>query len=362
MLWVCSERPKVDPFTDYSYNEKVITFVLEVIFMYTAATDRYQKLPIRRVGDTGLQLPVITLGLWRHYSSADPFEDRQKVILSAFDHGIFSFDIANNYGKPDLGSAETLFGRVYQDNLKPYRDELVVTTKVGFEMGPSPYQHFNSRKNILQSIDHSLERLQMDYVDIYYSHRPDPETDPEETAQAFAQVVASGKALYIGISNYDAEQTDTMIELFNQYHVPFVVNQYSYNLLRPEAYENGLMATLKQRNRSLVAYGPLSEGLLSDRYLGGIPEDFPIHWSNESIFAHGKEAVVEKLNQLNDIAKKRNQTLAQMSLAWLLRDEAVASVIIGTTSERNLLSNIEGAQNCQFSSDEERAIKAILKA
>jgi len=329
--------------------------------MYTAADDRYEQLPIRRVGDTGLQLPVITLGLWRHYGSEDPFEDREKIILSAFDHGIFSFDIANNYGKPELGSAEKLFGRVYQNNLKPYRDELVVTTKTGFEMGPSPYQHFNSRKNILQSIDHSLERLQMDYVDIFYSHRPDPETDPEETAQALAQVVQSGKALYIGISNYDAEQTDTMIAMLKDYHVPFVVNQASYNMLRPAVYEDGLMDTLKQHNRSLVAYGPLSEGLLTDRYLGGIPADFPIHWSNTDIFKNGKDAVVQKLTQLNTIAQERNQTLAQMALAWLLRDQSVASVIIGTTSERNLLSNIEAGQNLAFSSDEERKIKHILK-
>lgn len=329
--------------------------------MYQAASDRYDKLPFRRVGDTGLQLPLITLGLWRHYGSADPLEEREQVILKAFDNGIFSFDIANNYGRPDVGSAEKLFGEIYQHNLKPYRDELVVTTKAGFEMGPSPYQHFNSRKNLLQSIDHSLTRLQMDYVDIFYSHRPDPETNPEETALALKQIVDSGKALYIGISNYDAKQSETMIQLLSDLQVPFVVNQFSYNMLRPDAYTSGLMDVLKQNNRSLVAYGPLAEGLLTDRYLGGIPDDFPIHWSNQELFANGKDAVVAKLNKLNDIAKNRDQTLAQMALAWLLKDKSVASVIIGTTSEKNLLSNIHAADHLDFTSDEEREIKRILK-
>lgn len=328
--------------------------------MYSANAKRYETLPYRRVGNTGLQLPIITLGLWRHYSSADPFLDRQKVILEAFDRGVFSFDIANNYGNPDYGSAEQLFGEVYRRNLKPYRDELVVTTKAGFEMGPSPYQHFNSRKNLLQSLDHSLMRLHMDYVDIFYSHRPDPHTDPEETAFALKQMVDSGKALYVGISNYDAAESERMISLLLENHVPFVVNQYSYNMLRPTAAHNGVLDTLKKHNRSLVAYGPLSEGLLSDRYLKGIPEDFPIHWSNKSIFAHGKDAVVTKLNKLNAVATNRDQTLAQMALAWLLRDQNVASVIIGTTSEKNLLANLKTADHLDFSTDEVEQIEAIL--
>lgn len=329
--------------------------------MYVAASHRYDVLPIRRVGHTGLQLPIISLGLWRHYSSSDPYAERKKIILSAFDHGIFSFDNANNYGKPDIGSAEKMFGQVYQEALKPYRDELVVTTKVGFQAGMGPYSEFNSRKNILQSIDHSLTNLQMDYVDIYYSHRPDPQTDFEETALALAQVVQSGKALYIGISNYDADQTKTMVKLLQDLKVPFVVNQSSYNMLQTAVKDDGLMATLKTLDRGLVAYGPLSEGLLTDRYLDGIPDDFPIHWSNTDIFANGKEAVVKKLNQLNDIAKNRQQTLAQMALAWILRDETVSSVIIGTTSEKNLLANIEAGQNLKFSDDEVTAIQTILQ-
>ncbi|WP_461218121.1 aldo/keto reductase [Lapidilactobacillus salsurivasis] len=328
--------------------------------MYAAATDRYEHLPFRRVGDTGLQLPIITLGLWRHFSSSDPFTDREQLILSAFDHGVFSFDLANNYGKPDRGSAEKLFGQVYQRNLKPYRDELVVTTKAGFEMGPSPFQHFNSRKNLLQSIDHSLQRLQMDYVDIFYSHRPDPETDPEETALALGQIVEAGKAMYIGISNYDAAQSETMIALLTKYHVPFVVNQSSYNMLRPEVAHNGVLETVKRYNRGLVAYGPLSEGLLTERYLKGIPDDFPIHWSNTAIFNQGKAHVVDLLNQLEAVAQKRDQTLAQMALAWLLRDQAVASVIIGTTSETNLLANLAVADHLTFTNDEVKQIKEIL--
>ncbi|WP_261807009.1 aldo/keto reductase [Lapidilactobacillus luobeiensis] len=328
--------------------------------MYAAATDRYEKLPYRRVGDTGLQLPIITLGLWRHFSSVDPFTDREKLILKAFDNGIFSFDIANNYGSPDYGSAEKLFGEVYQRNLKPYRDELVVTTKAGFEMGIGPYQSFNSRKSLLQCIDHSLTRLKMDYVDIFYSHRPDPNTDPEETALALAQIVQSGKAIYIGISNYDADQSETMISLLNKYHVPFVVNQYSYNMLRPEAAHNGVLETIKRHDRGLVAYGPLAEGLLTERYLDGIPEDFPIHRTNTPIFAQGKAHVVTILNQLEEVAQNRNQTLAQMALAWLLRDPAVTSVLIGTTSEANLMANLDVAKHLDFNSDEVKRIKDIL--
>ncbi|WP_125606072.1 aldo/keto reductase [Lapidilactobacillus bayanensis] len=329
--------------------------------MYVAANNRYDVLPIRRVGHTGLQLPIISLGLWRHYGSSDPYADRKQIILSAFDHGIFSFDNANNYGKPDIGSAEQLFGQVYQDSLKPYRDELVVTTKVGFETGVGPYAQFNSRKNILQAIDRSLTNLQMDYVDIYYSHRPDPNTDFEETALALAQIVQAGKALYIGISNYDAEQTKKMVKLLQDLQVPFVVNQSSYNMLQTRVKDDGLLATLKDFNRGFVAYGPLCEGLLTDRYLNGIPADFPIHWSNADIFANGKEAVVVQLNQLNKIAQNRQQTLAQMALAWILRDQTVSSVIIGTTSEKNLLANIEAGQNLEFSDDEVSAINAILK-
>ena len=227
-------------------------------------------------------------------------------------------------------------------------------------MGPSPFQHFNSRKNLLQSIDHSLQRLQMDYVDIFYSHRPDPETDPEETALALGRIVEAGKAMYIGISNYDAAQSETMIALLTKYHVPFVVNQSSYNMLRPEVAHNGVLETVKRYNRGLVAYGPLSEGLLTERYLKGIPDDFPIHWSNTAIFNQGKAHVVDLLNQLEAVAQKRDQTLAQMALAWLLRDQAVASVIIGTTSETNLLANLAVADHLTFTNDEVKQIKEIL--
>ncbi|KRN29583.1 Aldo keto reductase [Lactobacillus selangorensis] len=327
--------------------------------MYEADSQRYQKLPIRRVGDTGLQLPAISLGLWHHFTDTDPYTDRRQLIDTAFDEGVFSFDCANHYGNP-FGSAERLLGRVLATDLKPYRQELVITTKVGYEIFPGPYGVMGSRKSILQGIDASLKRLKTDYVDIYYMHRLDPDTSLEETAAALDQVVREGKALYIGVSNFETAQAKEMIRLFKKLGTPFVVDQMSYNMMNRNVETSGLMSLLEENHKGIVAYGPLAEGLLSDRYLNGIPDTYQPHPTNQEIFKNGKGVVEKKLQQLNQIAQQRGQSLSQMALAWLLRNEAVASVIIGTTSIAHLKDDLEAGNNLEFSVDELTQIDHIL--
>lgn len=329
--------------------------------MYVADDDRYNKLPHRRVGETGLRLPLISLGLWHSFSSADPLYDRKRVILKAFDQGVFSFDCADHYGSPEIGTSESLLGQVLAAELKPYRDELVITSKVGYRTIPGPYGHFLSRKTILQSIDRTLERLQSDYVDIYYAHRFDPNTDLWETAQALDDVVRAGKALYIGISNFDTEQAKTVAKMFDDLGTPYTVNQISYNMLNRRPERIGLVDEMKRQKRGIVAYGPLAEGLLSDRYLDGVPTDFAIHPTSKYVMQAGADKVTEDLNKLNDIAKKRGQTLSQMALAWLLRDPVVSSVIIGTTNIDHLQDNLEAAKNIRFDQEELDAIDEITK-
>ncbi|KRM71327.1 aldo/keto reductase [Lacticaseibacillus brantae] len=328
--------------------------------MYQAAADRYNQVPVRHAGNSGLMLPVVSLGLWQHYSSSDPLADRRDVILSAFDHGIFHFDVANHYGGTDFGSSEQLLGEVLKSELKAYRDELVISTKVGYEIHPGPYGDGTSRKSIIQGLEGSLRRLNLDYVDLYYAHRFDETVDLEETVLALDQVVKQGKALYIGISNFDTAQTQAAIDLFKDLKTPFVVNQSSYNMFNRDVETTGLLDSLKADGDGLIAYGPLSEGLLSDRYLNGIPDTFKIHPTNTGTLAQGPDVVVQKLNQLNEIAKKRNQSLAQMALAWLLRDPVVTSVIIGTTSVDHLVDNLDAVANLSFSDDELSAIEKIL--
>lgn len=329
--------------------------------MYVADDDRYNKLPHRRVGETGLRLPLISLGLWHNFSSADPLYDRKRVILKAFDQGIFSFDCADHYGSPEIGTSESLLGQVLANELKPYRDELVITSKVGYRTVPGPYGHFLSRKTILQSIDRTLERLQTDYVDVYYAHRFDPNTDLWETAQALNDVVRAGKAMYIGISNFDTDQAKTVAKMFDDLGTPYTVNQVSYNMLNRRPERIGLVDEMKRQNRGIVAYGPLAEGLLSDRYLDGVPEDFAIHPTSKYVMQAGTNKVTDDLNKLNDVAKKRDQTLSQMALAWLLKDPVVSSVIIGTTNIDHLQDNLEAAKNIRFDQEELDAIDAITK-
>lgn len=330
--------------------------------MYKADENRYDgKMPVRRVGNSGLQLPAISFGMWHSFGDDASFKDSEAVMLKAFDSGIFSYDLAYNYG-PESGAAERMFGEVYQKNLKPYRDELVITTKAGFHMWPGPYGEMSSRKTLINALDGSLKRMGLDYVDVYYSHRFDPETSLEETAVALDQLVRDGKALYVGISNYTSEQTHEIAKIFKDLHTPFVVNQVSYNMLNRNIEKDGLLDELDADNLGLVAYGPLAEGLLTDKYLNGISDDFQIHWSSTEVMEQGNDKMVKKLNQLNELAQGRHQTLAQMSIAWLLKRKTVASIVTGASKPHHLLNNLEAMKNLDFTADELAEIERILKA
>lgn len=330
--------------------------------MYHAAESRYDNQQVRHAGNSGLMLPPISLGLWRHFGSADPLSDRRDVILHAFDKGIFHFDVANHYGngQTGFGSSEELLGQILKDDLKAYRDELVISTKVGYEIHDGPYGIGTSRKSLIQGINDSLQRLNLDYVDIYYAHRYDDQTPIEETVRALDDIVRSGKALYVGVSNYEVPEMKKAIALFKQLGTPFVLDQMSLNLLNNHVETSGLAKLLQDNGAGVIAYGPLSEGLLSDGYLKEIPQDFHIHHTNASLLDNGPLALVKKLNALNDFAKNRDQTLSQMSLAWLLKDPVVASVIIGTTNNQHLDDNLKALDNLKFSADEIEQINKII--
>jgi len=327
--------------------------------VYAAQEDRYEKMPYRRVSDSGLILPDLSLGFWRNMGDQRPLADSKSVILEAFDNGIFSFDNASNYG-PSNGTAEDTFGAVYQSDLKPYRNELVITTKAGYHMWPGPYGEFSSKKTLTNALELSLQRMHLDYVDIFYAHRWDPSTNLRETAEALDLLVRQGKALYIGVSNYTAEQTAAIAEIFEELHTPFIGNQMSYNMLNREAEKDNMLEILDAHHAGLIAYGPLAEGLLTDRYLDGIPADMPLHRSN-SFIAEEPEKAVKQLNALNELAKNRNQTLSQMAMAWLLKDPRVGSLVFGATSSKHLQTNIAAMQNLSFTADELTEIDNILK-
>ncbi|WP_220739956.1 aldo/keto reductase [Leuconostoc miyukkimchii] len=328
--------------------------------VYAAEEQRYEKLPYRRVSDSGLILPAVSFGLWRNLGDQMPLENSKKVILKAFDSGIFSFDNASNYG-PSNGTAEETFGQVYKHDLKPYRDELVITTKAGYHMWPGPLGEFSGKKTLTAALDLSLKRMHLDYVDIFYAHRWDPNTRLEETAYALDLLVKQGKTLYVGVSNYTAEQTEAIAKIFAKLGTPFVGNQVSYNMLNRTAEADGLLDVLDTNHAGLIAYGPLAEGLLTDRYLNNIPDDYPIHRTNEFLFENGKEVLVSKLNALNQVAAERGQKLSQMALAWLLKDERVASVVIGASKVEHLVDNLAFSDNMTFSDDELKRIENILK-
>ncbi|USS92882.1 aldo/keto reductase [Fructilactobacillus ixorae] len=328
--------------------------------VYKASEHRYDQMKVRRAGNSGLQLPALSFGTWHSFGDDANFQDSEKIMLAAFDRGIFSFDLANNYG-PGSGAAERMFGQVYRRDLKPYRDELIITTKAGFHMWPGVYGNFSSKKTLVAALDQSLNRMGLDYVDIYYSHRFDPNTRLEETAEALDGLVKAGKALYIGISNYDGPQTAKMIELFQELHTPFVVNQSSYNMLNRTPEMDGTLQTLADAHDGLVAYGPLAEGLLTDKYLNGIPDDIHLHFTNNFILEKGEATAIKKLNQLNELAHNRNQTLAQMAMAWLLNNPTVTSVVTGASKVEHLDDNLKALDNLDFTNDELAAIDKIVK-
>ena len=296
--------------------------------MYQAAQNRYQVIPYRRCGASGLMLPAVSLGLWHNFGDTSPYENMRALCCTAFDNGITHFDLANNYG-PEPGAAERNFGRILHDDLGVYRDELIISTKAGYEMWDGPYGNWGSRKYLLASLDQSLRRMGLDYVDIFYHHRMDPNTPLEETMGALAQAVRSGKALYAGLSNYNGETLEKACAILDELHVPFVINQNRYSIFDRTIEKNGLKETANRLGKGIIAFSPLAQGLLTDRYLHGIPADSRVR--TDGRFLKESALTEEKLAQiraLNEIAAARGQTLAEMALAWILKDGQVTLSLI----------------------------------
>ena len=324
--------------------------------MYIADKDRYNKLEYARCGKSGLKLPRVSLGLWHNFGDNNDFKTMQKLCFTAFDNGITHFDLANNYGPP-YGSAEINFGRILRQDLKKYRDELLISTKAGYDMWEGPYGNWGSRKYLIASLDQSLKRMGLEYVDIFYHHRMDKDTPLEETMGALNQIVQSGKALYVGLSNYDGETLAKASEILTQMHCPFIINQNRYSIFDRTIENNGLKEMAHKLNKGIIAFSPLAQGLLTDRYLKGIPEDSRI--KTDERFLKAEILTEKKLMQianLNEIAKQRGQTLAQMALAWILKDNIVTSVLIGASKPEQILMNLEAMNNIAFSSEELKLI------
>ena len=326
--------------------------------MYQAAQNRYEGLPYRRCGASGLLLPAVSLGLWHNFGDTAPYENMRALCRTAFDHGITHFDLANNYG-PQPGAAEENFGKILRDDLGVYRDELIISTKAGYEMWAGPYGNWGSRKYLLASLDQSLRRMGLDYVDIFYHHRMDPNTPLEETMGALAQAVRSGKALYVGLSNYDGPTLEKATAILDELKVPFVINQNRYSIFDRTIEKNGLKETANRLGKGIIAFSPLAQGQLTDRYLHGIPEDSRIR--TDGRFLKESTLTEEKLEQiraLNAIAAARGQTLAEMALAWILKDGQVTSVLIGASRPEQILDDLKALDNTAFTLDELRAIDA----
>lgn len=329
--------------------------------MYRANEQRYQKMVYNRVGDSGLKLSAIGLGLWNNFGSVDAYATQKAIVQQAFDLGITYFDLANNYG-PEPGSAETNFGKMLATDLKPYRDELVIASKAGYVMWPGPYGNWGSRKSIIASADQSLRRTGLDYFDIFYSHRADPQTNPAETALALDQLVRSGKALYVGLSNYSGAQIKVMAGIFKDLHTPFIIDQPRYNLLNRQI-ETDVLPELTAEKKGAVSFSSLCQGLLTNKYLHGIPADSRA-MKTTIPFLHPAqvEQTLGTIKQLNAVAANRGQSLAQMALAWNLRQPAIASVLIGASRPEQVVANVAALDNLTFSAAELTAIDNILAA
>lgn len=328
--------------------------------MYKANEERYENMKYVRCGKSGVLIPRIALGFWHNFGSVDNFENQKAMVRKAFDLGITHFDLANNYG-PVYGSAEENFGRIMDADMRPYRDEMLIATKAGYDMWKGPYGDGGSRKYLMASLDQSLKRMRLDYVDIFYHHRPDPNTPLAETARALDGIVRSGKALYIGISNYNKEQTIAIAGLFQEMGTPFIINQRKYSMFVRDIEKDGLKDYAAWNGIGIITFSPLAQGLLSDRYLNGIPENSRVRTDGRFL----KEAAItqetlKKVRALNALAKERGQSLAQMALAWILRDGDITSVLIGASSAAQILDNVGMLENTQFCQEERDAIERIL--
>ncbi len=327
--------------------------------MYKAKDNRYEKMKYSRCGNSGLMLPKVSLGLWHNFGDTAQYLNMKELCFTAFDNGITHFDLANNYG-PLPGSAESNFGKILKEELFPYRDEIIVSTKAGYEMWDGPYGNMGSRKYLLASLDGSLKRMGVDYVDIFYHHRPDPDTPLEETMGALDSAVKSGKALYAGISNYDGERLERAAAILKELKCPFVINQNRYSIFDRTIENNGLKATAARLKKGIIAFSPLAQGMLTDRYLNGIPKDSRIMTDGRFLkeTAITKERL-EQIAKLNEIAKNRGQTLAEMALAWVLKDGIVTSVLIGASKPSQILDNIKAIENTVFTKEELNLIDSI---
>ncbi|MEV5934474.1 L-glyceraldehyde 3-phosphate reductase [Streptomyces sp. NPDC052079] len=329
--------------------------------MYTAHPDRYADMPYRRTGRSGLKLPALSLGLWHNFGPDRPAQTQRAILRRAFDLGITHFDLANNYGPPP-GAAETAFGDALRTDFARYRDELVISTKAGYLMWPGPYGEWGSRKHLLSSLDQSLGRMGLEYVDIFYSHRFDPETPLEETMGALHTAVQQGKALYVGVSNYSAEQTREAARILGELGTPLLINQPRYSMLDRRPEDEGLLDALDELQVGSIAYSPLEQGLLTGRYLDGIPEDSRA--ASDSPFLSSDAVtgeLVGRLRTLNEIAASRGQTLAQMALAWVLRGGRLTSALVGASSPQQLEDSVAATRNLDFTEDELRRIDAVVR-
>lgn len=328
--------------------------------MYQASELRYDKMQYNRCGNSGLKLPAVSLGLWHNFGTNADFDNMKNMCTTAFDAGITHFDLANNYG-PAYGAAEENFGRILKWVMNRYRDELVISTKAGYDMWPGPYGNWGSKKYLVASLDQSLKRMGLDYVDIFYHHRPDPETPLEETMLALDSIVKSGKALYVGISNYNKEQTEAAMKILRDLKTPFIINQRKYSLFERDIENDGLKHFAAENGCGIIAFCPLAQGLLTDKYLHGIPEDSRIRtdgrFLNESAIT---EERLKQIQTLNEIAAGRGQSLAQMALSWVLRDGEVTSVLIGASKPSQITENVKIIGNTNFTADELEAIEAVF--
>lgn len=330
--------------------------------MYKANENRYETMKYNRCGDSGLLLPAVSFGLWHNFGDTGDYDNMVKMCETAFDNGITHFDLANNYG-PEAGSAEINFGKILKEYFWPYRDEMIISTKAGYTMWPGPYGDHGSRKYLMASLDQSLKRMGLEYVDIFYHHRPDFDTPLEETMTALCDIVRSGKALYVGLSNYDGVRMEEASKLLHEMHVPFVINQNRYNIFDRAVEENGLKDTAGRLKKGVICFSPLAQGVLTNRYLEGIPEDSRI--KTDGRFLKAGQLTEEKLSAvkaLNRIATDRGQTMAEMALAWVLKDDVITSVLIGASKPDQILDNLKAIENTSFTAEELSEIDRLYKS
>ncbi len=327
---------------------------------YNASPTRYSEMNYQKCGESGLKLPRVSLGLWHNFGDNDDFENMRRLLFTAFDNGITHFDLANNYGQPFSGSAEKNFGKILHNDLLAYRDEMVISTKAGYFMWDGPYGDFGSRKYLLSSLDQSLKRMGVDYVDIFYHHRPDPNTPLEETMGALDSAVKSGKALYVGLSNYDGETMKKAAAILREMRCPFIINQNKYSIFNRTVEKNGLLNAALEEKKGVIVFSPLEQGLLTDRYLKDIPADSRVKRSG--IFLKESSLTTERLQKiraLDEIANARGESLAEMALKWVLHSPAVTSVLVGASKPQQILDNIKANGSATFSDEELRSIDEI---